>query len=74
MMYVQFYQKSAIDEDKIIEACGDRSVIILDGRNTRFTHNSISEAECKKRGYIAWRLFSGDSFSRSSPIDSLRYI
>lgn len=34
MYYVQFYQPSAIDPEKIIEACGDRSVFILDGRNT----------------------------------------
>lgn len=74
MVYVQFYQKSAIDEDEIIEACGDRSVIILDGRNTLFTHHSISEAECKRRGYVAWRVFHGETFSRSSPIGSVRYV
>lgn len=73
MIYVQFYQKSAIS-DELIEGSGDRSVVILDGRNTRFTHNSIGEAECKKRGYLAWRLYSGDTFTRSNPIDSLRYI
>ena len=32
MIYVQFYQRSALNPDDIIEACGDRSVVILDGR------------------------------------------
>lgn len=72
MLYVQFYQKSAISDD-IIQGVGDRSVIILDGRNTPFTHHSISEAECKRRGYVAWQVFHGESFSRSTPIGSIRY-
>jgi hypothetical protein len=73
MIYTQFYQKSAISDD-FIEALGDRSVIILDGRNTRFTHRSISAGECRKRGYLAWRLYSGESFSRSAPISEIQYI
>lgn len=73
MIYAQFYQKSAISEDTI-EACGDRSVIILDGRNTNFTHRSIAEGECKKRGYVAWRLFSGETFTRSIPSSDIHYI
>lgn len=74
MVYVQFYQKSAINEDKIIEACGDRSVIILDGRNTSFTHHSIGEAECRKRGFVAWQVFKGDSLLHSNPVGSIRYV
>lgn len=70
MIYVQFYQKSAISDD-LIEGTGDRSVVILDGRECRFAQNSIASQACKERGYLAWRLFSGDSFSRSSPVDPL---
>lgn len=66
MRYVQFYQKSAIS-DELIEACGDRSVIILDGREKESTHKEIGFSEGKRRGYEAFRLFSGESFSRSSP-------
>lgn len=73
MIYAQFYQKSAISED-ILEASGDRSVIILDGRNTNFTHRSIAEGECKKRGYLAWRLYRGEAFSRSTPTTDIKYI
>jgi len=67
MYYVQFFQKSA-NSDAPIEACGDRSVVILDGRGSRFDHNCIAVYECAKRGYIGWQLFKGDTFTRSSPI------
>src|SRR5690606_16889127 len=32
MKYAQFYQASAVDPSKLVEAVGDRSVIIFDGR------------------------------------------
>ena len=73
MIYVQFYQKSAISDD-IIEGVGDRSVVILDGRESRFAQTSIARQACQERGYLAWQLFSGESFTRSSPIDVLHYI
>lgn len=68
MIYAQFFQRSATDKTKIIEACGDRAVIVLDGRETRASHNHIASVECLKRGYVAWQLMKGDSFTRSSPI------
>ena len=73
MIYAQFYHKSVISGD-IIEACGDRSVIILDGRNTRFTKESIAAGECRARGYVAWCLYSGETFNRSRPISDIQYI
>lgn len=66
MKFVQFFQPSAIDNSKTIEASGDRSVVILDGRNSRLTHEQIASEECKKRGYIAWQLWQGETFTRSS--------
>lgn len=66
MKFIQFFQSSAIDSSKTIEASGDRSVIILDGRNSRFTHEQIASEECKKRGYIAWQLWQGEAFTRSN--------
>ena len=65
MIYAQFYTKSAIDPDRIIEACGDRAVIILDGRNSRSTHNAVARDECKKRGYIGYTIHKGDGFGES---------
>lgn len=67
MYYIQFYQKSAISED-IIEACGDRSVIVVDGRESRETIRLFAEKEGVKRGYLAWALFKGESFSRSAKV------
>lgn len=75
MIYVEFYQKSAIPEDDhLIPACGDRGVIILDGRNSRSTHHAVAESECKKRGYLAWRFFVGETFTRSRPASDIYYI
>lgn len=72
MYYAQFYQKALIT-GKVIEACGDRSVVILDGRCTRQWMAETAAAECKKRGYVAWRLYKGDSFTRSMPISGMWY-
>lgn len=68
MIYAQFYQKSAIS-DEIIEACSDRAVIILDGRQTIFTHRQIAKEECIKRKYIGFAIFKGNSFLDSKQID-----
>jgi hypothetical protein len=71
MIYAQFFQYSAIDKSQIIEACGDRSVIILDGRNSTGVHSALAEQECKKRGYVAYQVFKGGSFTRSKPIGQI---
>jgi hypothetical protein len=73
MHYAQFYQKSAIS-DEIIEACGDRSVVILDGRCSRQWMGDTAATECKRRGYVAWRIFKGETFTRSAPVSQLRYV
>ena len=70
MYYAQFYQRSAIS-DEIIEACGDRSVVILDGRCSKQWIGKTAAAECKRRGYLAWRIFKGDTFTRSAPISQM---
>lgn len=73
MIYAQFFQKSAIDPSKTIEACGDRSVIIIDGRLSTATIGEIAASECAKRGYIAWQIFKGDAFTRSKPVSQIWY-
>lgn len=73
MYYAQFYQRSAVG-DEIIEACGDRSVIILDGRCSKQWMGETAAAECKRRGYLAWRIFKGDAFTRSVPVSGLWYV
>lgn len=71
MIYVQFFQASAIDASKLVEACGDRSVVILDGRTGMVSRCAQAKHECAKRGYKAWQIHSGESFTRSSPITQM---
>jgi len=75
MYYVQFYQRAVypIGTTNIIEACGDRSVVILDGRLRPQAMGQIAAAECVKRGYLAWRIFKGESFTRSIPVSQIWY-
>ncbi len=74
MLYAQFYQRSALDPLVTIEACGDRSVIILDARCSPTRNGRIAEHECAKRGYVAWRMFRGEAFTRSAPASPLNYV
>lgn len=47
------------------EACGDRAVVILDGRQAKFIHHMQSKQECIKRGYEAYQIHRGEAFTRS---------
>lgn len=73
MIFAQFYQKSCIS-DEIIEATGDRSVVIIDGRLSNETIGKIAEKECIKRGYLAWSIFKGETFTRSKRLNSPNYV
>ena len=73
MIYVQFYQRGVITGETI-EACGDRAVIILDGRCSHKWMGDIAALECKHRGYVAWRIFKGESFTRSAPVSKLWFV
>lgn len=74
MYYAQFYQRSATNPEEIIEACGDRSVVILDGRCSKQWMGETAAQECKRRGYVAWRVFKGESFTRSAAVSQLWYV
>lgn len=65
MRFVTFYQPSVLDASKLIEACGDRAVVVLDGRNNADTHHDIAKRECIKRGYVAYQRHIGESFTRA---------
>ena len=67
MLYVQFFQKSAISND-VIEACGDRSVIVYDARSPVSSHEADAKVECAKRGYVGFQFFKGETFTRSAPV------
>lgn len=80
MIYAQFYQTSTgyvpgsvpprFDPAHCapIEACGDRSVVILDARLSNENIGRIARNECAKRGYVGYCIFKGYSFTRSAPI------
>jgi hypothetical protein len=62
MDYVQFHQPSATDPAVLVPACGDRSVVILDGCFAKVTHEAWAIELCRRRGYAAWSLHRGSSF------------
>lgn len=72
MHYAQFYHYGTTGE--LIEACGDRSVVVIDGRLNSATMGRIAAEECKKRGYVAWAMFAGESFTRSKRLNSPSYV
>lgn len=72
MIYAQFYRCNA--DGSLVEACGDRSVVILDGRCSKKWMGETAASECQRRGYAAWRIFKGESFTRSAPISQVWYV
>ena len=71
MYYVQYYEKRV---NEFIEPCGDRSVLILDGRNNLKTMCQDAENNngIRRPYYDAYRIFKGDSFLNSSPITEFK--
>ena len=72
MRYVQYYEYDE-KENRFFQACGDRSVVILDARNS--IENSMNDAfefNGKRRPkYNAFKLYQGKSLMRSHPITGL---
>lgn len=86
MLYAQFYGYSTgyipgtippqFDPARreLIEGTGDRAVIVLDARVRSVDNGAIAARECKARGYAAWAIFRGDSFSRSIRVSGPHYL
>ena len=74
MHFAQFYQKAVwpTGSNEIIEATGDRAVIILDGRMGWPIREAIAREECAKRGYVAYSMHIGDSFTRVTWSSAIR--
>lgn len=74
--FVQFFHRAVwpIGTLKIIEACGDRSIIRIDARVSKPVMGKIAAAECEKRGYIAWQIIAGESLLSAKPLHSPNYI
>lgn len=72
MIYAQFYEYNLAG--KLDEAIGERSVVVMDARLSSANIGAIAASECEKRKFAAWRIFRGDSFTRSAPVSQLHYI
>jgi len=66
MIYVQFYGKAVGPGlGKLIEACGSNGVLPLDGRWGWGRCRDAARRACHLRGWTAWQLRRGPSFSNS---------
>lgn len=72
MVFVQYFDESCISE-KLIPACGDRSVVILDGRNNLATmkRDAVNFNGVSRPFYKAFQIFKGENFTRSTPITEI---
>ncbi len=72
MVFVQYYRYGCITGE-LIQACGDRSIFILDGRNslTTMINDSIKANKLPDRKYPAFQIFKGDNLLRSYPINNI---
>lgn len=72
MVFVQYFDESCISE-KLIPACGDRSVVILDGRSNLATLKTvaINLNGVRRPFFKAFQIFKGESFTRSTPITEI---
>lgn len=68
MVYVQYYQTDL--SGKLAEACGDRAVVVLDGRNKPETWkaDAVKFNGFRRQKYEAYAIFKGESFTRSKAI------
>ena len=69
-IYVEYYQPSAIDPDRLVPACGDRASVQLDARQSADTHHAdaIRFNGYRRPFYAAYRLLKGDSIARAIPL------
>lgn len=86
MIYAQFWHMSTgyvsgsipprFEESakRPVPACGDRSVIILDGRNSREHQIAIARQECAKRGYVGFTLEDDRRSVSNSEIRALEMV
>jgi hypothetical protein len=68
MYYVEYYKRSTTGD--LIPDVGDRSVVILDGRSNLSTMkaDAVRYNGYRRRRYEAYRICTGESFTRSTPV------
>ena len=70
MIYAKFYQPSAINPGKVWLACGKGSVLILDGRFAKATHEARAAEWCRKHGFVGWSIHEGRDLAWWHPLVS----
>ena len=70
MVFAEFYYAGVLTGEPV-PACGDRAVIILDGRNSWDAWHRIASTECVQRRYMGYRIMQGDTFARSQPLSHI---
>ncbi|MCA1800102.1 MAG: hypothetical protein LC650_02265 [Actinobacteria bacterium] len=73
MYFAEFWDKSATS-NQLIPACGDRSVYILDGRNTLTTQIDDAHKWAKTHGYKGFEIRKGPQFTRARAISSFIFV
>ena len=71
MLYAQFFVHDP--SCNVAAAIGDQSVIEINDRLSPQHVRESADAECLKRGYIAWQIFRGETFCRSVSVSSVNY-
>ena len=72
MVFVQYFHKGAVSGN-LIPACGDRSVVILDGRcniNALHSHAKQLNGVCRPR-YEGYQLNKGRTLNDCKPISEV---
>lgn len=72
MYFAQFYTKGV--SENLIEACGDRGVYKLDGRNSMSEMIQDSIVWARRHGFGAFKICRGDSFIDSLSLTTMIYI
>lgn len=76
-VYAQFYNNSVKwngNESRVIEACGDRAVLILDANDCTYDHHRIAEDWAIKHGFIAYKIVWSSTFKSEAYPTQYMYV
>ena len=70
MRFIQYFE---LFNNKLVEACGDRSVVIIDGRYrvSRCHEEAIELNGHRRPNYDAYQIWEGESLRKSKPISDI---
>ena len=79
MLFAQFFQLPVSGpwnnhSDTPIEACGDRAVVILDGRHSLRDNAQIAATVAGDRGYVGYSIHKGETFTRSAVVKAFTQV